>query len=379
MISRCLSAFFLTFLLASSAGAEEIAMTYAPVPKKEKLYSSVQPVKAAGESAGWEGGAEVLTGRALTIIVGSRLATIDRVAGGDAPPDTFYFDANGNRSLDIGETFPIVSTPGAPKLFHVEKVALNDPVAGRAYRGYASILFFETNDGRFFHGISPWGHMRWEGTFGGRPCRMILRDENINGVFGDIRRGPKSRPDSLTVFFDGEEKTTPLRNRMVIGGKAYCFDALNNGGILLFDSMKNSFGTVTVPAEMMEVELYSPALGTYRVKHGCDEFLPEGTYNVASFVMTRYLPFARCSYKGPPDLEVVVTAEKTTSVTLETMLIATITPRVSRGAVGLSVTMVTPQGACFDGYAATSAVRGVPFTIVDGAGRTIVDDSFTFG
>ncbi len=79
MISRCLSVISFLFLLAFSAGAEEITMTYTQVPKDEKIYFSVRPAKAAGESALWEGGGEILTGRARTVIVENRLATIDSV------------------------------------------------------------------------------------------------------------------------------------------------------------------------------------------------------------------------------------------------------------------------------------------------------------
>jgi hypothetical protein len=414
MILRILIVIAILLPGTSSLRAEEIALTYGQAPDRPVMYEDFDLVEEDEEA--WEDGEGVLTDRAVTLYAYFDIAGMDDglilsydfSSAAARKPDILYADVNMNLCLDGGERFPLRPArmpgndypPGTDFPLCAEKLSLAAiareecvpffinvyaiPVAGDS--AYALVpMWYEA-----------WGCCRGGVTIDGKAWDIVLRDQNVNGSFTDFEgkgRGGfdtlrllPAEADGLSTEADGGQASfaQPLRERMLLGGRAFTVALSENGRKITLTPFDAEFGTVAAPAGDVEVSLSSPEWGTHTVAAGGTLALPVGEWKISCFRRIVAATGAFCKYMGPEKIGLKISRGETAIVPA---LKTTLTPSVVMRGKGkkkraLSLVLTTEQGATFKDYenpAADSPFKGVPLKITDQSGRTVVEGYFPFG
>ncbi len=404
---KILILFLATFLCAGPVLADEITLDYGQAPDRPVMYEHFEIYEEDEEA--WEEGAGLLTGRAVSLYAyfpiegmdDGLVCAYDFSSEDAAKPDIFYADVNFNLALDEGEKFSLAPTrtpgndfpPGTDFPLCAEKISLaavakegRDPffinvhlIPAPPEEDYALVYMW----------CEAWGCCSGRAAIEGREYTLILRDQNVNGSFGDIE-GSGEGFDTVTLVpaarsgDDSEPLAQKLRNKMLLGGAALEVAVKAQGRKIVTAPVEVDFGTVAAPDSDIEVTLENAKWGLGVVPAGSKLGLPAGKWSVHSFRRVVKETKAFCKYLGPTKISIKVEPGKTVSLPrLETAL----TPEVIMRGKGkkkrsLSMVMTTTQGATFKDYRNPGAAKplpGIPVKILDRSGRTVTEGYFPFG
>jgi hypothetical protein len=393
------------FALAVPLRAEDVPLTPGEAPAFPGTIYNFEPLE---EGEGWEDGKTFLTANARSaqafFPVGDLedeglLLSVDTCAEGARRPDTLYIDLNGNGSLDEGEKFPLEpagidhATPDNPlAIVFAKKIPLpatggEEPLLVNIF--YTPVPVNVLEYAPLLLGIQAWECRRGTVTLDGKGYDVVLKDMNVNGAFDDFESGDGSACDTLSLIPAGKELAfgfdpyeQPLRPRFFIEAGAYSVSTGPAGEKLALEKLDTVFGAVAAAAGDIEMTLTHPEWGAHTVKAGQERSFPAGTWKVKTFRRVREASGAYCSYSGPEGMTVAIGPGKKAAVGLDTALKGSVEAQRSRDQIVLSLDMATPQGAHFEAYANPAAkkpFKGVPFTISDGSGRTVLEAVFKFG
>lgn len=395
------------FLFSAPLAADEYTLTFEKAVHNPVAFFGTAAIETGEKGNGWIEGGEFLTQDATSVIAHlgmgdagstSLLLSVDKKSDEADKPDTLYIDLNRNRTLDEGETIPLVLVdnkgegPVMPfTLLCAEKVAYCDEDSYEGATFHVNFYYPIIEDAPpgfgIAFGLSAWGYYTGQVTLDGVAYDVTLEDRTVNGSFGDFDEGARFDCDSLAMHRADEKRAltgmtppSPLRHKMFIGHKAFAVAVKENGKVLVLDSITIETGRVNTGAPDLAVNLSHPDWGSFRIEPGETKELPAGQWTIIDFEREKKARSSVCNYSEPTEKTVTLTKGATIRLELATALVAKISAERRSGLVRLELAMTTAGGARMRRYySATAGSSGIPFHITNAAGATLEKGSFEFG
>ena len=395
------------FLFCAPLGADEYTLTFERAVHNPVAFFGTAPIETGEKGNGWIKGDEFLTENATSVIAhlamgdagfAAFLLSVDMKSDEADKPDTLYIDLNRNRTLDEGETLPLVlvdnkgAGPEMPfTLLSAEKVAYCDKDTDESATFHVNFYYpiIEEAPPGFgiAFGLSAWGCCTGQVMLDDVAYDVTLEDRTVNGSFSDFDEGERFDCDCLTFHRADEQKAItemtpppPLRHKMLIGDQAYAVAVKENGRLLSLDPIAIETGTVLAGAPELAVNLSNPDWGSFRIAPGESRDLPAGEWTIVDYAREKTDRSSVCTYSEPTEKSVIVTKGETVRLDLATALVAKVSAKCHSGTVRLGLAMTTAGGARMQGYFSSTAGRsGIPFHITNSAGETVEKGTFEFG
>jgi hypothetical protein len=246
---------------AGEGGPEEVPLKYQPMPVFPQPFATGgqslgvpkdrPPLKEEPKYRSWQPLYRILR---LGAKEREFTAVLDSSRGEARGYDTLYVDADGEGRLTPPEKWTGALT-GSGRVFGPVKFLVEDGAECCPQWFLFRLTESETAEGKVRCHLHAYNAGHYTGTvrFGDRKCRLVLLDDNANGLFSDVFQHEDESPDRLVLESVGSgpstssprgDRSQPLGRWVEVGGRYWQLDVVADGSQVTVRPLNKPLGSV---------------------------------------------------------------------------------------------------------------------------------------